>query len=87
MAEGCLRHHTHDRFEMYSAGTSPTEEIHPYSIASMEEVGIDISDSIRRACVTTWVRSSSTTSSSSVPPLTRSAQELLRRGYATCWDL
>jgi len=44
MAEGLLRHHAGDRFEAYSAGVSPTDEIHPYAVEAMEEVGIDISD-------------------------------------------
>ncbi len=32
-----------DRFEAYSAGLDPTEEIHPCAIEAMEEVRIDIS--------------------------------------------
>ncbi len=44
MAEGLLRHHAGDRFEAYSAGVSPTDEIHPYAVEAMEDVGIDISD-------------------------------------------
>ncbi len=44
MAEGLLRHHAGDRFEAYSAGLDPTDEIHPCAIEAMREVGIDISD-------------------------------------------
>lgn len=44
MAEGLLRHHAGNRFEAYSAGVSPTDEIQPYAVEAMEEVGIDISD-------------------------------------------
>jgi arsenate reductase (thioredoxin) len=44
MAEGFLRHYAGDRFEAYSAGCAPTEEIHPYAVEVMWEVGIDISD-------------------------------------------
>jgi len=45
MAEGLLRHHAGDRFEVHSVGCAPTEEIHPYAaVEVMEEVGIDISD-------------------------------------------
>jgi len=44
MAEAFLRHHAGDQFEVYSAGCNPSDEIHPYAIAAMEEVGIDISD-------------------------------------------
>jgi arsenate reductase len=43
MAEGFLRHLAGDRFEAYSAGIDPTDEIHPCAVDSMEEVGIDIS--------------------------------------------
>jgi len=44
MAEAFLRHHAGDRFEAYSAGCNPTDEIHPYAIEAMGEVGIDISN-------------------------------------------
>ena len=43
MAEGFLRHLAGDRFEAYSAGLDPTDEIHPCAIEAMREVGIDIS--------------------------------------------
>ena len=42
MAEGLLRHEAGDRFEVFSAGTKPTE-VRPEAIAVMREVGIDIS--------------------------------------------
>ena len=41
MAEGFLRHFGGDKFDVYSAGTNPTE-INPDSIKVMGEVGIDI---------------------------------------------
>jgi arsenate reductase (thioredoxin) len=44
MAEGLLRHLAGDRFEAMSAGTEPTDEIHPCAVEAMSEVGIDISD-------------------------------------------
>jgi arsenate reductase (thioredoxin) len=44
MAEGLLRHLAGDRFEAYSAGIDPTDEIHPCAVEAMREVGIDISD-------------------------------------------
>ncbi|BBL80934.1 protein-tyrosine-phosphatase [Rubrobacter xylanophilus] len=44
MAEALLRHHAGDRFEVYSAGISPTDEIHPCAVEAMAEVGIDISE-------------------------------------------
>jgi arsenate reductase len=42
MAEGFLRHHAGDRFEVYSAGTEPAERVHPLSAAVMGERGIDL---------------------------------------------
>src|SRR5688572_25654803 len=44
MAEGLLRDFAGDRFEVYSAGIDPTDEIHPCAVEAMSEVGIDISD-------------------------------------------
>lgn len=44
MAEGLLRHLAADRFEVYSAGISPSGEIHPHAIRAMEEVGVDVGD-------------------------------------------
>jgi len=41
MAEGLLRHRG-DRFEVASAGTHPVG-LHPLAVASMREIGIDIS--------------------------------------------
>jgi arsenate reductase len=42
MAEGLLRHHAGDRFDVASAGTRPTQ-VRPEAIAVMREIGIDIS--------------------------------------------
>ncbi len=42
MAEGLLRHEAGDRFEVFSAGTKPTQ-VRAEAIAVMNEVGIDIS--------------------------------------------
>ena len=44
MAEGFLREMAGDRFEVYSAGYRSGDEIHPYAIEVIEEVGVDISD-------------------------------------------
>jgi len=41
MAEGLLRTLRGDRYEVYSAGTEPTN-VHPAAVAVMAEVGIDI---------------------------------------------
>jgi arsenate reductase len=42
MAEGLLRHDAGDRFEVFSAGTKPSQ-VRPEAIAAMRELGIDIS--------------------------------------------
>ena len=42
MAEGFLRSFAPDRFEVQSAGTRATR-VHPLAIATMREVGVDIS--------------------------------------------
>jgi arsenate reductase len=44
MAEGLMRHHLGDRYEVHSAGTDPGT-VHPLAIRVMAEVGIDISSS------------------------------------------
>jgi arsenate reductase (thioredoxin) len=42
MAEGLLRHDAGDRFEVFSAGTKPSQ-VRPEAIAAMRQLGIDIS--------------------------------------------
>jgi len=42
MAEGLLRHDAGERFEVFSAGTTPSH-VRPEAIAVMRELGIDIS--------------------------------------------
>jgi arsenate reductase len=42
MAEGLLRHMARDRFEVMSAGTTPTE-LNPDAVRVMQEIDIDIS--------------------------------------------
>jgi len=42
MAEGILKSLYSDRYEVYSAGTEPTN-VNPYAIKVMNEIGIDIS--------------------------------------------
>ena len=42
MAEGLLRHDAGDRFEVFSAGTEPSQ-VRPEAIEAMKEVGIEIS--------------------------------------------
>ncbi len=41
MAEGLLRHEGGDRFEVFSAGTKPSQ-VRPEAIAVMAEIGLDI---------------------------------------------
>lgn len=43
MAEGFWRHHGGDAFDVASAGTDPSERVHPVAIQVMAEMGIDIS--------------------------------------------
>ena len=42
IAEGLLRNLASDKFSVFSAGSHPNQ-VHPMSVAVMEEVGIDIS--------------------------------------------
>ena len=42
MAEGFLRHHAGDRFEVFSAGAEPAG-LNPSAAEAMKEIGIDIS--------------------------------------------
>lgn len=42
MAEGFLRSFYPEEFDVYSAGTRPTE-VNPYAVKVMDEIGIDIS--------------------------------------------
>lgn len=42
MAEGLLRHLFGDRYEVFSAGSNPTQ-VNPFAIKVMAEIGIDIS--------------------------------------------
>src|SRR5687767_13497090 len=42
MAEGLAREQLADRFDIFSAGSSPTA-LNPYAIQAMREIGIDIS--------------------------------------------
>jgi arsenate reductase len=42
MAEGWLRAHGGARFEVFSAGSRPSGQVHPGAIQAMAEIGIDI---------------------------------------------
>ncbi len=44
MAEGFFKQFAPD-WEIYSAGTAPTSEVHPLAVKVMEEAGIDLSAS------------------------------------------
>ncbi len=44
MAAGWLRHLAGDQVEVMSGGSAPAEQINPVAVASMQEVGIDITD-------------------------------------------
>ena len=43
MAEGLVNHFLSDRWQAFSAGTSPSGTVHPLAIRAMAEVNIDIS--------------------------------------------
>ncbi len=43
MAEGLVNHVLGDRFRAFSAGTAPSERVHPLAIRAMDEIGVDIS--------------------------------------------
>lgn len=44
MAEALLRHLGKERFQVFSAGTSPHAEIHPLARSAAAELGIDLGD-------------------------------------------
>lgn len=44
MAEGFAKEYASDIFEVFSAGTDPSDEVKPNAVKVMEEVGIDISE-------------------------------------------
>jgi len=48
MAEGLLRHDAGNAFEVFSAGTKPTQ-VRPEAVAAMREAGIDISDHLSKS--------------------------------------
>ena len=43
MAEGLLRNDLGDRIDVFSAGTHPSNAVHPMTIAAMQDIGINIS--------------------------------------------
>jgi len=43
MAEGLLRHFYNEKYEVFSAGASPTR-VNPFAVKVMAEIGIDISN-------------------------------------------
>ncbi len=57
MAEGMINFYLGDEWLAYSAGTEPAGYVHPLAIASLAELGIDISDN--RSKSTDQFRSSS----------------------------
>ena len=49
MAEGLLRNMAGDRYEVASAGTTPSAEVYPPAVAVMAELGLDISGGVPKA--------------------------------------
>ncbi len=48
MAEGLLRQHAGDRFQVFSAGTRPGS-LHPLAVRAMAELGVDISGQVSKS--------------------------------------
>jgi len=48
MAEGLLRHFYGEKYEVFSAGSDPTQ-VHPLAIEVMAEIGIDISKQVSKS--------------------------------------
>ena len=45
MAEALIKKHHGDRFQVYSAGTRPSDQVFPPVVQAMREIGLDISGS------------------------------------------
>ncbi len=43
MAEGLVNHLRGETWQAFSAGTHPTGSVHPFAVAVMKEIGVDIS--------------------------------------------
>jgi arsenate reductase len=43
MAEGLLRHLGGERYEVFSAGSLPAEQVHPLAVKAMANIDVDIS--------------------------------------------
>jgi arsenate reductase len=48
MAEGLLKHQYGDNYEVFSAGSNPTQ-INPLAVKAMAEIGIDISKQVSKS--------------------------------------
>jgi arsenate reductase len=48
MAEGLLRHFYGEKYEVFSAGSNPTQ-VNPFAIKVMAEIGIDISKQVSKS--------------------------------------
>ena len=44
MAEAILNSRDGDRFEAYSAGSKPANQVNPFAVRVMQEVGVDLSE-------------------------------------------
>lgn len=58
MAAGFLRHLSGNSVEVYSAGTAPADSINPVAVSAMEEVGIDIRQSVPELLMADTVKKS-----------------------------
>jgi len=48
MAEGLPRHFYGEKYEVFSAGSNPTQ-VNPFAIKVMAEIGIDISEQVSKS--------------------------------------
>jgi len=58
MAAAFLRHHAGDRLVVKSAGSMPASEVNPAVVASMGELGIEITDTVPKKLTDEAVRAS-----------------------------
>ena len=49
MAEGLIRQGYGDRVEVFSAGSKPAEQVHPFAVEALKRRGIDISSHVPKS--------------------------------------
>ena len=56
MAAGLVKLRSQGRIRVRSAGSAPAEEVNPYAVAVLEELGIDMTDELPKALTDDGVR-------------------------------